>query len=158
MCGLAGLTMAIIYFLPKFTKVIPYILAAIIFVTLFVIILDVDCRAAGDLASISGGLPNFHIPSAPLNWETFTTILPYTIILAAIGLTESLLTMSLIDELTKSRGRDNRECGARHSQHHHWFFGWNEGGAMAGQSMINVNSGGRSRRTCQSGYYTERAD
>ncbi|WP_442918237.1 SulP family inorganic anion transporter [Magnetococcus sp. PR-3] len=146
MLGLVGLTMAIIYLLPKFTKAIPSALAAIIFVSLLVIGLGVDSRTVGDMASIAGGLPEFHIPMVPLNLETLYIILPYSIILAAIGLIESLLTMSLIDELTQSRGRGNRECvGQGVANIVTGFFGGMGGCAMVGQSMINVKSGGRGR-------------
>ena len=94
--GLVMLTMAIIHFLPRLTTAVPSSLVAIIVVSLLVFGLDLDTRVVGDIASIKGGLPSFHIPSVPLNWDTLLIILPYSIILAAIGLIESLLTLSLI--------------------------------------------------------------
>jgi SulP family sulfate permease len=146
MLGLVALTMAIIYFLPKLTKAIPSSLAAIIVVTLIVLLLGLDNRTVGDLASIAGGLPSFSIPSVPLNLETLQIILPYAVILAAIGLIESLLTLSLIDELTETRGRGNQECiGQGVANTVTGFFGGMGGCAMIGQSMININSGGRGR-------------
>ena len=146
MLGLIFLTMVIIHFLPKITKAIPSSLAAIIIVTLAVIGLNLDTKVVGDVASIAGGFPSFHIPMVPLNWETFMIILPYSIILAAIGLIESLLTLTLVDEITQTRGKGNKECvGQGVANTVTGFFGGMGGCAMIGQSMINVNSGGRGR-------------
>jgi SulP family sulfate permease len=144
--GLIVLTMAIIYFLPKLTGAFPAALAAIIVVSLLVMGLDLETATVGDLASIKGGLPAFHIPSVPFNLETLMIILPYSFILAAVGLIESLLTLSLIDEVTSTRGRGNRECmGQGIANTVTGLFGGMGGCAMIGQSMINVNSGGRQR-------------
>jgi SulP family sulfate permease len=144
--GLVFLTMAIIHYLPRFTRVIPSSLAAIVCVTLLVMGLNLDTRVVGDVASIAGGLPSFHIPVVPFNFETLAIIFPYAIILAAIGLIESLLTLRLIDEITETRGRGNRECiGQGVANTVTGFFGGMGGCAMIGQSMINVNSGGRGR-------------
>jgi len=144
--GLVFLTMAIIHFLPRFTKAVPSSLAAIVIVSLMVIGLELPTRVVGDVASIKGGLPSFHIPSVPFNFETLMIILPYSIILAAIGLIESLLTLRLVDEITESRGRGNKECiGQGVANTVTGFFGGMGGCAMIGQSMINVNSGGRGR-------------
>ena len=146
MLGLVALTMAIIHFLPKLTKAVPSSLAAIIIVSLLVIFLDLDTRVVGDVASIAGSLPAFAIPSVPLNWETLSIIFPYAIVLATIGLIESLLTLSLIDEITQTHGKGNRECvGQGVANTVTGFFGGMGGCAMIGQSMINVNSGGRGR-------------
>jgi len=144
--GLIILTMLIIHFLPKLTRAFPASLAAIIVVSLVVFGLGLDTRTVGDLASIKGGLPSFHIPSVPFNLETLMIILPYSFILAAVGLIESLLTLSLIDEVTNTRGRGNREClGQGIANTVTGFFGGMGGCAMIGQSMINVSSGGRQR-------------
>jgi SulP family sulfate permease len=144
--GLIALTMAIIYFLPKLTTAFPASLAAIIVVSLLVIGFNIDTKTVGDLASIEGGLPSFHIPSVPFNLETLMIILPYSVILAAVGLIESLLTLSLIDDVTNTRGRGNRECiGQGIANTTTGFFGGMGGCAMIGQSMININSGGRQR-------------
>jgi len=144
--ALVLLTMLIIHFLPRFTKVVPSSLAAILVVSLLVITFGLDTRTVGDIASIAGGFPEFHIPDVPWNLETFMIILPYAIILAAIGLIESLLTMTLIDELTQTRGRGNKECiGQGVANTVTGMFGGMGGCAMIGQSMINVNSGGRGR-------------
>ncbi len=144
--GLIALTMAIIYFLPKFTKAIPSSLAAIVVVSLLVIGLNIDTNTVGDLASIKGGFPQFHLPSVPMTLETLSIIFPFAIILAAIGLIESLLTLTLIDEVTNTRGRGNRECvGQGIANTVTGFFGGMGGCAMIGQSMINVSSGGHQR-------------
>ncbi len=144
--GMIALTMAIIHYLPRFTTAIPSSLVAIVVVTLLVVMLNLDLRTVGDLASIAGGFPEFHIPAVPFNLDTLWVILPYSIILAAIGLIESLLTLSLIDEMTETRGRGNKECvGQGIANTVTGMFGGMGGCAMIGQSMINVNSGGRSR-------------
>lgn len=155
MLGLVALTMLIIQFLPKLTTAIPGSLAAIIAVTALVLVFDLDTRTVQDVlqdmtgnpdASIAGGLPQFHLPSVPLTWETLYIIFPYAVILAAIGLIESLLTMSLIDDLTETRGRGNRECvGQGLGNTVNGFLGGMGGCAMIGQSLININSGGRGR-------------
>ncbi len=144
--GLVVLTMAIIHLLPRFTKALPSSLVAIVTVTLIVMYFDVDTKVVGDVASIAGGLPSFGIPTVPFTFETLFIILPYAIILAAIGLIESLLTLRLIDEITETRGQGNRECiGQGVANTVTGLFGGMGGCAMIGQSMINVNSGGRGR-------------
>ncbi len=144
--GLIVLTMLIINYLPKLTTAVPSSLVAIVFVSLLVILLDIDTNTVGDLASIKGGLPQFHIPEVAFNLDTLKIILPYSIILAAVGLIESLLTLSLIDEVTNTRGRGNRECiGQGIANTATGMFGGMGGCAMIGQSMINVNSGGHKR-------------
>ena len=144
--GLIALTMAIIYFLPKLTTAFPASLAAIIVVSLLVIGFNIDTKTVGDLASIEGGLPSFHIPSVPFSLGTLMIILPYALILAAVGLIESLLTLTLIDDVTNTRGRGNRECiGQGIANTTTGLFGGMGGCAMIGQSMININSGGRQR-------------
>ncbi len=143
---LIAVTMAIIYFLPKLTGAFPASLAAILVVSVVSIVLGLDTKTVGDLASIEGSFPQFHLPSVPFNWETLRIIFPYSVILAAIGLIESLLTLSLIDDVTNTRGRGNRECvGQGIANTVTGFFGGMGGCAMIGQSMINVNSGGRQR-------------
>mgnify|MGYP006139029801 CR=1 FL=1 len=144
--SLVLVTMLIIHLLPRFTKAIPSSLVAIAVVTGLVLGLDLNTKVVGDIASISGGLPSFHVPEVPFNLETLWIILPYAIILAAIGLIESLLTLRLIDEITETRGRGNKECiGQGVANTMTGFFGGMGGCAMIGQSMINVNSGGRGR-------------
>ncbi|WP_349678518.1 SulP family inorganic anion transporter, partial [Hyphomonas sp. UBA3201] len=142
MLALVGLTMAIIWLLPKFTKIIPAPLAGIGIVAAVVIGFGLDVPRVGDLASIQGGLPSFHMPSVPLTFETFKIILPYAVILAAIGLIESLLTLNLVGEITGKRGGASQECVAQGTANLiTGFFGGMGGCAMIGQSMINVKSG-----------------
>ncbi|RHW77617.1 SulP family inorganic anion transporter [Colwellia sp. RSH04] len=155
MAGLILLTMAIIHLLPKLTKAVPSSLVAIVVVTVLVQSLGLEARTVVDFvrdmtndpaASIAGGLPQFSIPNVPFNLETLKVILPFAFVLAAIGLIESLLTLTLIDELTGTRGRGNKECMAQGTANTvTGFFGGMGGCAMIGQSMINVNSGGRGR-------------
>ena len=146
MLGLVALTMAIIWLLPKLTKFVPAPLAGIA-VTAFVVIgFGLDVPRVGDMASIEGGLPSVHIPAVPLSLETLEIILPYAVILAAIGLIESLLTLNLVGEMTGKRGGASQECIAQGSANIiTGFFGGMGGCAMIGQSMINVKSGGRTR-------------
>ena len=144
--GLIVLTILIINYLPKLTTAVPSSLAAIVFVSLLVILLDIDTNTVGYLASIKCGLPQFQITEVAFNLDTLKIILPYSIILAAVGLIESLLTLSLIDEVTNTRGRGNRECiGQGIANTATGMFGGMGGCAMIGQSMINVNSGGHKR-------------
>lgn len=158
MLGLIALTMAIVHFLPRFTKAIPAGLVAIIVVTGIVIGLDLDARTVIDYvrdmlpaeeaanASLQGKLPSFAIPAVPLSTDMFMVILPYALIIAAIGLIESLLTLTLIDEITDTRGSGNQECiGQGVANTTNGLFGGMGGCAMIGQSMININSGGRGR-------------
>lgn len=146
MLGLSFLTMAIIWFASKYVKGFPAPLMGILAVSALVIGLGIDIPRVGDLATIKGGLPEFHIPMVPLNVETLSIIFPYAVILAAIGLIESLLTLNLVAELTDSKGGASQECFAQGTANIvTGFFGGMGGCAMIGQSMINVNSGGRTR-------------
>ncbi|KXS31609.1 MAG: sulfate transporter [Candidatus Gallionella acididurans] len=142
MLGLIALTMAIIYLLPRLTKVIPSTLAAIATVSALVIFAGIETKTVGDLASIKGGLPSFHLPDVPLSLETLKIIFPYSLILAGIGLIESLLTLNLIDDMTQTRGKPNRaSVGQGIANVVTGFFGGMGGCAMIGQSMINVTNG-----------------
>ncbi|MCF8060639.1 MAG: SulP family inorganic anion transporter [Bacteriovoracaceae bacterium] len=146
MVALVVLTMVIIKFLPRLTKAVPSSLAALLVVSAIVILFKLDTRTVGDLASIKGGLPLFSIPNVPFNMDTLRIIFPYSLILAGIGLIESLLTLTLVDEITETRGNGNKECVAQGVANiTTGFFGGMGGCAMIGQSIINVSSGGRSR-------------
>ena len=142
-------TMGIIFFVPKIPKVgklVPSPLISILILSVLVITLKIDTLTVGDLASVSGGLPEFSIPSVPFNFETFYIVLPFSLTLAGIGLIESLLTLTLIDEITETKGSPNKECfGQGLSNMTCGFFGAMGGCAMIGQSMINISSGGRGR-------------
>jgi len=152
MLGLVALTMGIMFVLPKITKIIPDALVAIIVVSILVIFGDIDTQTvksfivAGGGEGIKAGLPSFNIPMIELNLETLGFITPYALILAAIGLIESLMTLNLIDELTETHGNGNKECIAQGGANIlNGFFGGMGGCAMIGQSIINIKSGGRGR-------------
>lgn len=144
--GLVSLTIAIIWGLPKLTRVVPSSLVAILVVFGIVVFLGIDTKTVGDIASIKGGFPPFHIPMVPFNVETLALIFPYAAIVAGVGLIESLLTLNIIDEITETRGRSNKECVAQGTANVlSGFFSGMGGCAMIGQSLINVSSGARAR-------------
>jgi SulP family sulfate permease len=146
MIGLVLLTMLIIWGLPKLTKAVPSSLTAIIVVSAIVIGFSLDTKTVGDIASVKGGFPPFHIPMVPFTWESIVIIFPYALIVAAVGLVESLLTLNLIDEITETRGRSNKECVAQGTANIvTGFFSGMGGCAMIGQSLINISSGARAR-------------
>ncbi len=141
MAGLIALTIAMIYLIPRLTQKVPATLVAIVAVSALSLGLGLDTKTVGDLGSIAGGLPDFAIPQVPWNLETLQIIFPYALILAAIGLIESLLTLNLIDDITRTRGRPNKECAAQGAANIvTGFFGGMGGCAMIGQSMINVGN------------------
>lgn len=146
MLGLVFLTMLIIWGLPKITKVVPASLMAILVISGVVISMGIDTKTVGDIASIQGGFPPFHIPSIPFTWEALSVVLPYALIVAGVGLIESLLTLNLIDEITETRGNSNKECLAQGAANIvTGFFSGMGGCAMIGQSLINISSGARAR-------------
>ncbi|MCV6607377.1 MAG: SulP family inorganic anion transporter [Campylobacterales bacterium] len=139
-------TMVIIWFLPKYTEAIPAGLAAIIAVSAVVIFTDLDTKRVGDLADISGSLPSFDIPMIPFTIETIKMVLPYAVLVALVGLIESLLTLSVLDEMGGKRGSGNQECIAQGVGNVTCgFFGGMAGCAMIGQSIINFSNGGWGR-------------
>lgn len=144
--GLVAVTILIIWGLPKLTKAFPSSLAAILVVFGIVVALDIDTKTVGDMASIDGGFPPFHIPMIPFTWESLALIFPYAAIVAGVGLIESLLTLNILDEITETRGRGNKECVAQGTANVlSGFFSGMGGCAMLGQSLINVSSGARAR-------------
>jgi SulP family sulfate permease len=146
MLGLVLLTIVIIWLLPKLTKVVPASLTAIIVVSAIVIGFHVDTKTVGDIASIKGGFPPFHIPGITFNFETLKIIFPYALIMACVALIESLLTLNLIDEITETRGNGNKEAVAQGAANMlSGFFSGMGGCAMIGQSLINISSGARAR-------------
>ena len=146
MVGLVLLTMLIIWGLPKLTKKIPASLTSILVVIGVVFAFGIDTKTVGDIASIQGGFPPFHIPEIPLAWETLTIIFPYALIVAGVGLIESLLTLNLIDEITETRGWGNKEAVAQGLANTvTGLFSGMGGCAMIGQSLINISSGARAR-------------
>ncbi|WP_158782852.1 SulP family inorganic anion transporter [Pantoea sp. BAV 3049] len=146
MYGLVALAMLIVWLFPKFTKVIPGSLAALIAISAIAIGFGLDTKRVGDLADISGTLPFFHLPEAPLSWATLKVVLPYAVIIALVGLIESLLTLAVLDEMGSKKGDGNKECVAQGIGNTICgFFGSFAGCAMIGQSIINFTSGGRGR-------------
>ena len=144
--GLVLLTMLIIWGMPKITKAFPASLAAILVVFLIVVVFGIDTKTVGDIASIKGGFPPFHIPDIAWTWKTFILIVPYAGIVAAVGLIESLLTLELIDEITETRGRTNKEAAAQGLANIlSGLFSGMGGCAMLGQSLINISNGARAR-------------
>ena len=144
--GLVALTIAIILLFPKITKAVPASLVAIIVVFAVVLIFNIDTKQVVDIASISGSLPPFHIPEIPFTLETLKVILPYGLIMAAVGLTEGLLTLNLVDEITGTKGNSNRECLAQGTANiaNGFFFGMG-GCPMIAQTLVNLSSGSRAR-------------
>jgi len=146
MIALIILTMAIIQYLPRLTKAVPSTLAAIVIGTLIVIGFGLDTRTVADMASIKGEFPPFHLPDIELSWDAFKIVFPYAVVMALVGLIESLLTLNLVDELTETTGEPNRECfGQGVANVVTGMFSGMGGCAMVGQSIINIKSGGRGR-------------
>ncbi|NHN24317.1 SulP family inorganic anion transporter [Flavobacterium jejuense] len=146
MAGLVALTIAIILILPKITKAVPASLVSIIVVFGIVLIFNIDTKQVVDIASVSGDLPPFHIPQIPFTLETLKIILPYGLIMAAVGLTEGLLTLNLVDEITGTKGNSNRECLAQGTANIANGFFYGMGGCpMIAQTLVNLSSGSRAR-------------
>ncbi|MBC7846080.1 MAG: SulP family inorganic anion transporter [Flavobacterium sp.] len=146
MAGLVLLTIAIVVLLPKITKAIPASLVAIMIVFAVVLIFNIDTKQVEDIAAVNGSLPPFHIPNFPFTIENFQIILPYGLIMAAVGLTEGLLTLNLVDEITGTKGNSNRECLAQGSANilNGFFFGMG-GCPMIAQTLVNLSAGSRAR-------------
>ncbi|MFL9844794.1 SulP family inorganic anion transporter [Flavobacterium rhizosphaerae] len=146
MLGLVALTIAIVIVLPKITKAVPASLVAIIVVFALVYFIGIETKTVQDIASVQGGFPPFHIPQIPLNFDTLKIIFPYSLIMAAVGLTEGLLTLNLVDEITGTRGSSNRECVAQGTANiANGFFTGMGGCPMIAQTLVNLNAGARAR-------------
>ncbi|MDU9393961.1 SulP family inorganic anion transporter [Pseudomonas sp. zfem002] len=146
MLGLVGLTMLVVYVLPKLTRAVPPALVAILGVGLLVWLLDLPTRTLGDMAHIAGGLPSLALPQVPWSLDTLRIIAPYAVLMALVGLLETLLTLNLTDEITESRGHPDRECVALGvANMASGLCGGMGGCAMIGQTVINLGSGGRGR-------------
>jgi SulP family sulfate permease len=146
MAGLVALTVGIVLLFPKITKAVPASLVAIIVVFALVWGLGIDTKTVKDIASVQGGFPPFHIPEVPLTLDTLQVVFPYALIMAGVGLTESLLTLNLVDEITGNRGRGNKECVAQGGANilNGFFFGMG-GCAMIAQTFVNLSAGARAR-------------
>ncbi len=146
MSGLTLLTIAIVYFFPKITKVVPASLVAILVVFGIVVGFGIHTKTVADIASISGSLPSFHIPDLPFSIETLQIIFPYALVMAGVGLIESLLTLSMVDEITNTKGNANKESVAQGLANiTNGFFGGMGGCAMVAQTLVNLNAGSRAR-------------
>lgn len=146
MLALIVVTAAVTVLLPRLTRVIPSALAGILAATACALALGIKTRTVGDLASIRGTLPPLHLPQVPLTLETLRIVLPYALVLATIGLVETLLTLNLVDEITDTPSQPNREAMAQGTGNLVGaLFGGMGGCAMIGQTMINLNAGGRRR-------------
>ena len=146
MLGLVVFTVAIIMIFPKITKAVPASLVAIIVVFIVVYVFNIETKQVVDIASVSGSLPPFHIPQVPFTWETLTIIFPFGLTMAAVGLTEGLLTLNLVDEITETKGNSNRECLAQGSANilNGFFYGMG-GCPMIAQTLVNLSAGSRAR-------------
>ncbi len=146
MIGLVALTIAIVMFFPKITKAVPASLVAIIVVFALVLGLGIQTKTVADIASVSGGFPPFHIPNIEWSFATLQLIFPYALIMASVGLTEGLLTLNLVDEITATKGKGNRECIAQGGANmlNGFFFGMG-GCPMIAQTLVNLSAGSRAR-------------
>ena len=146
MAGLVALTVLITWLFPKISKAVPSSLMAIIVVFTIVLVFGIETKTVGDISPISGSLPPFHIPNVPLTWETFMIILPAGAIVATVGLTEGLLTLNLVDEITETKGNGSRESLAQGASNIlNGFFSGMGGCPMIAQTLVNLNAGSRSR-------------
>lgn len=146
MYGMVALGLAIIYIFPRFTKAVPSPLISILVLTAISVYFGMDLRTVGDMGELPSTFPIFLLPDIPLNLDTLKIILPYSLTLMAVGLLESLMTATIVDELTDTPSNKNRECaGQGISNIVAGFFGGMAGCAMIGQSVINIKSGGRGR-------------
>lgn len=146
MAGLTLLTIAIVFLLPKLTKAVPASLVAILVVFGIVYFFNLETKKVIDIASVSGSLPSFHIPQIPFNMETLQIIFPYAIVMAGVGLIESLLTLNMVDEITNTKGQSNREAAAQGIANiTNGFFGGMGGCAMVAQTLVNISAGARAR-------------
>ncbi|WP_110993932.1 SulP family inorganic anion transporter [Pseudomonas sichuanensis] len=146
MIGLVALTMLVVYVLPRLTRAVPPALVAILGVGLMVYLFGLPTRTLGDMAHIAGGLPQLALPDVPWNLETLKIIAPYALLMAMVGLLETLLTLNLTDEITESRGYPDRECVALGAANMvSGLCGGMGGCAMIGQTVINLSSNGRGR-------------
>ncbi|HEX6428496.1 MAG TPA: SulP family inorganic anion transporter [Niastella sp.] len=146
MLGLVIVTVLIVISFPKLTKAVPASLVAIIVVFLIVLGFGIETKTVKDIASISGSFPPFHIPSIPFNLDMLKIIFPYSLVMAGVGLIESLLTFNIVDELTGTRGRGNKECVAQGTANVvNGFFTGMGGCAMIAQTFVNLSAGSRAR-------------
>jgi len=146
MLALVLLTIAVVWLLPKITKAVPASLVAIMVVFCLVLGFNINTKTVKDIASLSGGFPPFHLPAIPLKWETLQLIFPYSLVMAGVGLIESLLTLSVVDDLVGNRGKGNKESIAQGAGNIlNGFFSGMGGCAMIAQTFVNLSAGSRAR-------------
>jgi len=155
MGGLTLLTVLIVIGFPKITKAVPASLVAILVVFGVVFFLGIDTRKVADIASVSGSLPSFHLPEVPFTLDTLKIIFPYALIMAGVGLIESLLTLNMVDEITHTKGASNKEAVAQGTANIvNGFFGGMGGCAMVAQTLVNLNAGARTKLSSLTGALT----
>ncbi|MBL7706703.1 MAG: SulP family inorganic anion transporter [Taibaiella sp.] len=155
MAGLTLLAIGIVFILPRFTKAVPASLVAILVVFGIVHFFNIDTKKVIDIATVSGSLPSFHIPGIPYNLESLKIIFPYALVMAGVGLIESLLTLNIVDEMTNTKGQSNREAAAQGIANiTNGFFGGMGGCAMIAQTMVNIGAGARTRLSSIIGAFT----
>lgn len=155
MGGLTLLTIGLVWFVPKITKAVPASLVAIAVVFALVFFLDIPTKKVVDIASVSGSFPSFHLPVVPATWDTLTIIFPYALVMAGVGLIESLLTLNMVDEMTGTRGNANREAAAQGVANMvNGVFTGMGGCAMVAQTLVNINAGARARLSALIGALT----
>lgn len=146
MAGLTAVTVIIVLVFPKITKAVPSSLVAIIIVFALVYFFNIDTKKVIDIASVSGSLPSFHIPEIPLTMDTLKIIFPYSIVMAGVGLIESLLTLNMVDEITNTKGKSDKEAVAQGIANiTNGFFGGMGGCAMVAQTLVNIGAGARTK-------------
>ncbi|WP_410881149.1 SulP family inorganic anion transporter [Myroides sp. DW712] len=146
MLGLTALTIGIVWLFPKLTQKIPASLVAIIGITLLVFFFQIDTKKVVDIASIHGSFPRFHLPLVPFTWETLEIIFPFSLVMAGVGLIESLLTLNIVDELTNTKGNSNKEAMAQGGANViNGLFGGMGGCAMIAQTLVNIGAGAKTR-------------
>ncbi|WP_080778117.1 SulP family inorganic anion transporter [Chryseobacterium phocaeense] len=146
MAGLTALTIIIVLSFRKITKAVPSSLVAIIIVSALVYFFNIDTKKVLDIASVSGSLPSFHLPEIPFSIETLKIIFPYSLVMAGVGLIESLLTLNMVDEITGTKGKSNQEAVAQGVANiTNGFFGGMGGCAMVAQTLVNIGAGAKTR-------------
>lgn len=155
MIGLTILTVIIVLLFPKVSKTIPSSLVAIAVIFAIVFFLNLDTKKVVDIASVSGGFPSFSIPNIPFSLEAFKTILPYALVMASVGLIETLLTLNMVDEITHTKGKPNKEVIAQGVANiTNGFFGGMGGCAMVAQTLVNLEAGAKTKFAAIIGAFT----
>lgn len=146
MLALTLATILIVLVFPKLTKAVPASLVAIIVISILVYCLEIHTKKVVDIAQVSGRFPAFHLPDVPYNWQTLQIVLPYSLLMAGVGLIETLLTLNMVDELTQTKGRANQEAVAQGAANIvNGLFGGMGGCAMVAQTLVNIEAGAKTK-------------